>query len=104
MVKNKFHFESSKYHDTHQVDKYNSFIDASLGVKTEPGKLKIYLDNSYHKKQSPLLLLGINPGASYGHAKRWYPEEFASVAIVLSRKYNIIIFGGPNEEEIAKDI
>jgi heptosyltransferase II len=102
--KNKFHFESSKYHDTHQVEKYNSFIDASLGVKTEPGKLKIYLDNSYHKKQSPLLLLGINPGASYGHAKRWYPEKFAEVSLELSSKYDIIILGGDKEVEIAHDI
>ena len=49
-------------------------------------------------------LLGINPGASYGSAKRWYPKEFADVAIDLSSQYDIIIFGGPDEKDIAKDI
>ena len=49
-------------------------------------------------------LLGINPGASYGSAKRWYPKEFADVAINLSSQYDIIIFGGPDEKDIAKDI
>jgi heptosyltransferase-2 len=48
--------------------------------------------------------LGINPGASYGRAKRWYPEEFARVAQELSSQYDIIIFGGSDEVEIANDI
>ncbi len=49
-------------------------------------------------------LLGINPGASYGSAKRWYPQEFAKVANELSNEYDIIIFGGPSEKDIANDI
>ena len=45
------------------------------------------------------LTLGINPGASYGSAKRWYPEEFADVSMLnYLNKYNIIIFGGNGEE------
>ena len=50
------------------------------------------------------LKLGINPGASYGSAKRWYPEEFAQVAAELSEKYDIVIFGGLGEVDIANDI
>ena len=49
-------------------------------------------------------MLGINPGASYGSAKRWYPQEFAQVAAKLSSEYDIVIFGGPDEIDIAKDI
>ena len=49
-------------------------------------------------------LLGINPGASFGIAKRWYPKEFADVASDLSSQYDIIIFGGPGEKDIAADI
>jgi heptosyltransferase-2 len=48
--------------------------------------------------------LGINPGASYGSAKRWYPKEFADVAGDLSSHYDIVIFGGSNEKDIALDI
>jgi len=48
--------------------------------------------------------LGINAGATYGSAKRWYPERFAEVATAFSNKYDIIIFGGPGEVEVCKDI
>jgi heptosyltransferase-2 len=51
-------------------------------------------------------VLGINPGASYGSAKRWYPERFAGVASHLATEWSakVIIFGGPGETEIAADI
>ena len=55
-------------------------------------------------KHSSLPLLGINPGASYGSAKRWYPEEFAKVASELASQYDIVIFGGPGEKDISMDI
>ncbi|WP_294961864.1 lipopolysaccharide heptosyltransferase II [Sulfurimonas sp.] len=48
--------------------------------------------------------LGINAGATYGSAKRWYPERFAAVAKEFSDKFDIIIFGGPNEVEMANEI
>ncbi|NIA20202.1 MAG: lipopolysaccharide heptosyltransferase II, partial [Xanthomonadaceae bacterium] len=48
----------------------------------------------------------INPGASYGSAKRWIPERFASVADHLNKKYqqNIVLIGGPGEQDIGRDI
>ena len=49
-------------------------------------------------------VVGINPGSSYGEAKRWYPEEYAEVCAKLSLQYNIVIIGGPGEEDIAVDI
>ena len=48
--------------------------------------------------------LGINAGATYGSAKRWYPEKFAEVASEFSDKFDILIFGGPGEVEMAKEI
>ena len=48
--------------------------------------------------------MGINPGSSYGDAKRWYPDEFANVASALSVDYDIVIFGGPGEKDIAGEI
>lgn len=87
----------------HQVIRYNDFINKSLKSHTQAGKLKIYLkEKTYKKSQKPLL--GINPGATYGSAKRWYPEEFAKVAIALSSKYDIILFGGSTEVDIASDV
>jgi len=49
-------------------------------------------------------MLGINAGATYGSAKRWYPERFAEVAREFSDKFDIIIFGGPGEVEMANEI
>lgn len=52
------------------------------------------------------MLIGINPGAAFGSAKRWYPERFTEVAQRLAEKWSarIVIFGGPAETEIAADI
>lgn len=55
-------------------------------------------------KKFPKPTLGINAGATYGSAKRWYPEKFAAVAAAFSDKYEIVIFGGPNEVEISEEI
>jgi heptosyltransferase-2 len=51
-------------------------------------------------------LLGINAGAAYGSAKRWYPERFAEVAERLAATWNarIILFGGPDEVELVAAI
>ncbi len=51
-------------------------------------------------------VLGINPGASYGSAKRWYPDRFAEVARRLAAEWSakVVIFGGPGETAIAADI
>jgi len=100
--KNKYQFNKNKYINCHQVKKYNDFVNDSLSIKSSAGKLVLYTDkvNKFNSQK----VLGINPGASYGSAKRWYPEEFAKVASELSSEYDIIIFGGPNETDIAKDI
>ena len=100
--KSKYQFDKKKYIKDHQVEKYNNFINDSLNINTLASKLILHtkVKNTDGKNK----LLGINPGASYGSAKRWYPKEFAKVAIDLSSKYDIIIFGGPNEKDIAKNI
>lgn len=71
-------------------DKYKSVVPP----------LKLYTK----AKKSSTPTLGINAGATYGSAKRWYPERFAEVGAEFSDKYNIIIFGGPNEIEMANEI
>jgi heptosyltransferase-2 len=102
-AKNKYQLDKNKYINCHQVEKYNDFVNDSLNINSNPGKLIIYKQNqSSDVGQMPIL--GINPGASYGSAKRWYPEEFAKVASGLSDKYDIVIFGGPGEVDMAADI
>ena len=100
-AKKKHQFDKNKYQNYHQVEKYNDFINDSLLIDSTAGKLQIY---GYNIAKSKKKILGINPGASYGTAKCWYPQEFAKVARKLSSEYDIIIFGGPGETDIASDI
>ncbi|RLC45646.1 MAG: lipopolysaccharide heptosyltransferase II, partial [Candidatus Cloacimonadota bacterium] len=68
--------------------------------KNDISPLKLYIKPKQFSKPT----LGINAGATYGSAKRWYPERFAEVAAKFSDKFDIIIFGGPGEVKMAKDI
>ena len=98
----KYQFNKNKFINGHQVEKYNNFVNDSISSAAAAGKLTLY--NFDQNKNPSNKLLGINPGASYGNAKRWYPVNFAQVAIELSSKYDIIILGGANEYQIAADI
>ena len=100
--KNKYQFDKNRYQHRHQVEKYNDFVNASLNTNFPVGRLILHTDRT--NKGGLSRKLGINPGASYGSAKRWYPEEFAKVAAQLSDQYDIVIFGGKGEKDIAMDI
>ena len=101
--KKKFRFDGNRYQNRHFVEKYNSFINDCLNTDFKAGKLNIK-PNLISSVSNSVPVVGINPGASYGDAKRWYPEEFAQVATKLSNQYDILIFGGPDEKNIAEDI
>lgn len=93
-------YRKDKTIEKHQVLRYNDFVNEIYGDKKIAEDLKIVLTPQHYKKPT----LGLNPGASYGSAKRWYPEKFAEVAKALSSKYDIIIFGGVAEVDMANDI
>jgi heptosyltransferase-2 len=97
----KYKYRRYEKKQRHQVLRYNDFVNISLNNNYNADDLKIYLKNKISKEKE---LLGINPGATYGSAKRWYSAEFAKVCIELSKQYNIIIFGGSSELNIATDI
>jgi len=99
-AKKKFNYKRLEKEQIHQVLRYNDFVNYVLNLNNKAGDLKLYFPA--YKYPNPTL--GINPGATYGSAKRWYPEEFAKVAIAMSKTHDIVIFGGPSETDIAKDI
>ena len=101
--KNKYQYKNIQYQNRHQAEKYNDFVNDSLEKNFLAGKLVVHKGNKLITN-NPKPSVGINPGASYGSAKRWYPKEFAKVAAELSMHYEIIIFGGPDEIDIASDI
>ena len=52
------------------------------------------------------LLVGINPGATYGLAKCWSPDRFAELGkrLVEKSKASVLLFGKEEEGPIAKEI
>ena len=58
------------------------------------------------------IIVGVNPGSTYGGAKRWLPERFAEVTERLSRsipesrdrQVSVVIFGAKGEERLGQDI
>lgn len=53
-----------------------------------------------------LPVIGINPGATGGTAKRWFPQRYAEVCKNLAQKFKvkILIFGGPADVELGQYI
>lgn len=99
-AKKKFNYRRLTKKEIHLAIRYNDFVNKVLNLNNEVGDLKLYFKAFSYQKAT----LGINPGATYGSAKRWYPEEFAKLAVSLASKYDIVIFGGPSEVDIARDI
>jgi len=58
------------------------------------------------------VVVGINPGSTYGGAKRWMPERFAEATERLSRtiresreqQVSVVIFGAKGEERLGHEI
>ena len=51
-------------------------------------------------------IIGMNPGSTYGTAKRWLPDRYAEVANRLAAEYgaHVLIFGGREEETLGAAI
>ena len=95
----KFIFQKSK-DGAHQLQKYLKFVKSALNLKRADDELKLYFEP--RKFDAPVL--GLNPGASYGSAKRWYPAYFAQVALHFKDKFKIMIFGGAGERDMCEQI
>ncbi|MBI4826811.1 MAG: lipopolysaccharide heptosyltransferase II [Nitrospirae bacterium] len=100
----------------HQINYYLGLLNQA-GIDARFTHPYIYLTDKEREwarsliNSSPLQIqnspiIGINPGAAYGSAKRWMPESFAEVIkrIVDELNGRVIIFGGPSETEIANEI
>ncbi len=95
----------------HHIDYYLNLLKAA-GISAAFSKPWIFLSleerlaarDSLKGLRRPVL--GMNPGAAYGSAKRWLPARFAEVACWFMRdtKGSVVMFGGPNEGAIAQEI
>jgi heptosyltransferase-2 len=99
----------------HQVHYYLGLI-AGLGLKTRPPRLRLSLSAAETRAARARLrglgvpagrpLVVIDPGASYGPAKRWLPDRFAAAADRLRarRKAEILLVGSESETGLAEAV
>lgn len=95
----------------HQIYYYLRLLK-HLGLKAEFSYPYLYIKLEDRLKARDTLkemkrpILGINPGATYGSAKRWLPERFAEVIdwFIKDTGGSVVIFGTKNEVEIADEI
>ena len=85
---------------THLSEQYNNLVNILEEEPSSAPKSRLYIPKKLYQEKT----LGINPGATYGSAKRWYPDKFAEVAKAFSDTHHIVIFGGPGEVEMGNDI
>ena len=103
----------------HQVHYYQEML-AGLGLRTGDKKipLELFLDPGAVQEAEALLkerigaedkekpIIGLNPGAAYGPAKRWPAVKYAELAARLAHESNglILIFGTQADQEAAAEI
>ena len=108
----------------HQIHDY-LHLAAALGANTEPlppmleisaAEIRqaedVFLSNARNPVPGtapgqPLILLGLNPGAEYGPAKRWPAASFAAVAREVSRRLGNCVwlaFGAKGDWELCNEV
>lgn len=52
------------------------------------------------------IVIGLNPGAYYGEAKRWFPDRYARAADALAEQYRarVLIFGSAADRRVADEV
>jgi heptosyltransferase-2 len=95
---------------------YYSYLVRQLGVQTGPltpqvsvtaetmtSAAKLLADHGWQEGRP---LVGIAPGAAFGHAKRWPAERFAELANRLSRDRGAtcVVLGRDEDRDAARDV
>ncbi len=105
--------ETLKRHHVH----YYMELLRGLGIAEEEApQMELSIDEGVKDKIRQLLqsrgvnwekpLVGINPGAAFGPAKRWLPERFAELADRLEQSAGcrVVIVGSAKERDIARQM
>ncbi len=101
----------------HQVHYYQRMV-RGLGLHTAPNELELFIPGDQIDAAKLLIakhsgietgtvpLIGFNPGAAFGPAKRWPTEKFAELADRLCRRADacIVLFGSNADRETAAAI
>jgi heptosyltransferase II len=98
---------------SHQIHEYLHLV-AALGANPEPLAPLLYVTleeiavtkKKFGLEDTPGPILGLNPGAEYGPAKRWPVNRFIAAALAIQKQTNCtwLLFGGKQDEVIANQI
>jgi heptosyltransferase-2 len=99
--------------NAHQIHEYLHLV-AVLGANPEPLTPRLFvtpgeieaMNKKFDLSKIKRPLLGLNPGAEYGPAKRWPMEKFIAAASEIQIRTNCtwLVFGGQADVEIANRI
>jgi len=99
----------------HQTGYYLKILEG-VGVPPRGQALELSVGDTDRKRTEEILagqgvlpgrrIVGLNPSATYGPAKQWFPERYAALGDRLSRTLDatIVIFGGPADRDLGKHI
>ncbi|MBW1714243.1 MAG: lipopolysaccharide heptosyltransferase II [Deltaproteobacteria bacterium] len=99
----------------HQVEYFLGIMEA-MGWEVERREPRVYLDDKDVASANAVLategidenylVVGINPGAAYGSAKRWSAERFAVIGDWASQRWGakVVLFGSFSERDVAAQV
>jgi len=85
----------------HHAVRYNHVVNGFLGTEYATGPTTLHCAEPRRYGRPTV---GINPGAAYGDAKRWHPEGFVETAHALASDFDIVLFGGPKERDLTREM
>jgi heptosyltransferase-2 len=104
----------------HQVEYYWNML-RPLGLTGEPGQPELYVSPGEERSiahrldqagiETADVVIGVNPGSTYGGAKRWLPDRFAASTERLCRRLQdvgrrpaVVVIGAKGEEPLGREI
>jgi heptosyltransferase II len=104
----------------HQIEYYWNMLKP-LGLTGHPGQPQLFISPDEERSIAERLaktgiteadlVIGINPGSTYGGAKRWLPERFAESTERLCRTLSesgrrpaVVVIGAKGEEPLGREI
>lgn len=85
----------------HYAQQYHQIVNGFFAANHEAGPLRLHVAAPARFVRPTV---GLAPGSAYGPARRWDPARFGQLAVALSRDFDVLLLGGPQEQPQADAI